>query len=170
MAGMTTIIAIDPGPERSAWLAMAGDRIAPDEQGDPLMGILPNDEVVVLLRRWHSSARAGDIPFLDAIVIETIEPWGGFTGPPALATMRWVGRFEEAVYPVPVTLRKRSETLARLGIGRLPKGQAQAAVRALLIERWGGEAAIRKGGPLKGVKADLWSALALAVTLEEEPR
>lgn len=141
-----TILAVDPGSYQSAFVELRDGSVGGK-------GIIPNHAILALCRR---SAR---------VVMETIEPWGGFTGPRALETMEWVGRFREAVegHDGTVTIMTRSEVLRALGIGRLPKGQAQAAVRALLIERWGGGNPAQRSHPLHGVTTDMWSALAVAV-------
>lgn len=152
---MTAILAIDPGSERSAWVLLDGDRI--DDHG-----YADNEHVVDYIRAVRGQ--------LATVVIETIEPWGGFTGPPALETMRWVGRFEQASWPTPATLVKRSDVLRVLGIGRLPSGQAQAAARACLIERWGGGNPAKRGHPLTGIVSHRWSALAVGVAWQEGER
>lgn len=145
---MSAVLAIDPGTTRSAWVLLDGDTVDAHAKD-------PNEDVVRSIRLLRGQVAA--------VVIETIEPWGGFTGPPALETMRWVGRFEEAAWPTPVTIVKRSVVLHALGVGKLPRGQAQAAVRALLIERWGGGNPAKRGHPLHGITDDRWSALAVAV-------
>jgi hypothetical protein len=151
---VTAILAVDAGPTQSGWLTF--------EDGRHLSGsISPNAALASLVRELVRD------DYIGAVVIETIEPWGGFTGPPALETMRWVGRFEEAADPLPVTLLKRSEILRRLGVGRIPAGQAKAAVRALLIERWGGGNPARRDHPLHGLTSHLWSALAIAVAFTD---
>lgn len=167
---MTTILAIDPGPKVCGWVAMKDGRLVdPEREGWAMAtwaGVLPTDEMLDRVRMWHGEARLGGIPFLDHIVIETIEPWGGFTGPPALETMRTVGRLEGSAHPTPVTLLKRSDVLRALGV-RVPAGQAKAAVRAALIERWGGGDPRRKDHPLYTVTSHAWSALAVAVTFTD---
>lgn len=145
------ILAIDPGPTRSAWLMLEGSEVGE-------CGIEPNATVLSLVRYDEAD--------LD-VVIETIEPWGGVVGPPALETMFWVGRFLEAALPTEAVLLRRSKVLPALGVPKLPSGKAQAAVRAILLERWGGGNPVKRGHPLHGVRADVWSALALAVAYQE---
>jgi hypothetical protein len=86
-------------------------------------------------------------------------------------TMFWVGRFTQALAPRPVVrLGRREIKLAICGVVRA----TDANIRAALIDLWGGkERAIgRKAltGPLYGVHADIWSALAVAVAWSEGAR
>ena len=146
---MTSVLAIDPGPSRSAWLRFDGVR----PQG---FGIAANDVLVRALR-------TGGLP--DVVVIEEIRSYGMAVGQETFDTARWTGRFEEAAHRVPVAFVGRKEIVVELC------GSARASdsnVRAALIDRFGGkDAAIgRKAspGPLYGIANDVWSALAIAVT------
>ena len=146
---MTSVLAIDPGTSRSAWLRYDGSR----PQG---FGITANDVLVQALR-------TGGLP--DVVVIEEIRSHGMSVGQETFDTARWTGRFEEAAHRVPVTFVGRKEVVVALC------GSARASdsnVRTALIDRFGGKAAAigRKAdpGPLYGIANDLWSALAIAVT------
>ena len=146
---MTSVLAIDPGTTRSAWLRFDGVR----PQG---FGITANDVLVRALR-------TGALP--DVVVIEEIRSYGMAVGQETFDTARWTGRFEEAAHRVPVEFVGRKEIVVALC------GSARASdsnVRMALIDRFGGKAAAigRKAapGPLYGIANDLWSALAIAVT------
>ena len=150
-----TVLGIDPGSTRSGWVLLRGDLLL-------AAGDQPNEELLdLLLGDWRLDRDhvGPSVP----VVIETVESWGGLTRPDALATMRWVGRFEQAAMPREVTLLTRRAVLRVLNLGKTPAGQAQAVVRAYLIDRWGGGNPARKDHPLHGVTGDAWSALALAV-------
>jgi hypothetical protein len=150
---MTRIIAIDPGTTQSAWLLLAG--------GVPIQfAIAPNDEVLAMLRRLE----AGDA---DVVVVEQFESYGMAVGREVFETVRWAGRFEEAAAPVTVALLPRRAV--KLAICSSPKAN-DANIRAALLDRYGGKAAGRVGGPLAGIVKDLWSALALAITFAEGER
>lgn len=43
-----------------------------------------------------------------------------------------------------------------------------SAVRLALIDRYGGKPAIRKGGALYGISKDVWSALAVALAIQDD--
>lgn len=164
---MTTILSIDPGPTESAWLVLRGTRPA-------AFGLQPNDELLAYLRQpaWTD---------VDGLVIENIEPrYGLQMGWETLDTARWIGRFQEAMAPRDVELLRRSEILRHLGVVTAPKkGEvrvtADAGIRAALIDRYGGPggkaAAVgtkAAPGPLYGLKADIWAALAVAVTYADQ--
>jgi hypothetical protein len=154
------VLAIDPGTTESAYVVLWSTGI-PDET---FRGKVPNEE----LRRLLEINRNG---WVSAVVIERIEPrYGRQIGMETLVTCEWVGRFIEVARPVPVHLLRRSAILRHLGVAG---GSADAGVRAALIDRYGGkDAAIgRKAapGPLYGIVADQWQALAVGVTFREAP-
>lgn len=148
---MITILAIDPGSTRSAWVLLLDGRVLDHD-------IEPNDTVCQRLR--------GDMPFSDGedpdrCVIEDIEPRQQPLGREVADTLRWIGRYMEAADPMPVHLvTRRAVTAHHIDGGT---SDADKRIRAALIDRYGGTGAIRKGGPLYGIKADLWSALAIAL-------
>lgn len=158
-----SILAIDPGSADSAWVLYDEGRVLAH-------GKEPNDQVRV---------RCGQAFQLNVgvVAIEQIEPrYGLQAGWEVLDTARWVGRFEEAS-SVAVRRLKRSDILRALGVvtggKRESRVSADAGVRAALIDRFGGgkeEAIGRKAapGPLYGITADEWAALAVAVIAEEQ--
>lgn len=177
---MTVILAIDPGPTRSAWLVLrdgAPALVGGTVTGEPIHvhGIAAVDDLL-------ASLRVGGLPNgllcrPDVVVIEQIEPRYGLSpGWETLDTARIVGRFEEAAHPVPAVRLRRSDILRHLGVVTRGPGKtsADAGVRAALLDRFGGkDAAIgRKAapGPLYGIAKDVWSALAVAVTYADGAR
>ena len=149
---MTRILAIDPGYERSAWLEY--------EDGRPLgFGIQANTDLLADLR-------AG-LELTDVVVIEKVESYGMAVGREVFDTVHWAGRFTEAAQPTPVVqLTRRAVKLELCGQSRAK----DANVRQALMDRFGGPAAKgtkRSPGPLYGIAADVWSALAVAVTYAE---
>ena len=145
---MTTILAIDPGTTRSAWLQFDGTRPG-------AFGITANDVLA-------NALRSGGLP--DVVVIEKIESYGMAVGAEVFDTVFWAGRFAEAANRVPVVmLPRRVVKLALCGDSRAK----DANIRQALLDRFGGSAAVgRKAapGPLYGIHRDVWSALAIAVT------
>ena len=145
---MSTLLAIDPGTYRSAWLQYDGSR-------PTAFGITANEILAKALR-------SGGLP--EVVVIEKIESYGMAVGAEVFDTAWWSGRFAEAAARVPVVmLPRRAVKLALCGDSRAK----DANIRQALIDRFGGSAAVgRKAapGPLYGISRDVWSALAIAVT------
>ena len=152
----TVVIAVDPGNERSAVVVWDGEAVL-----DKLH--TANDFVLTYLRRRSAET-------VWPCVIEMIGHYG--TGMPAgktvFDTCVWIGRFMQAYGA------DRVETILRPTIKTHICGSARAKdanVRQALIDRFGGneKAVGRKSqpGPLYGIKADEWQALALACTWRE---
>lgn len=147
-----TILAIDPGPERSAYVEFDGDHLHS-------MGIAPNDQLLASCRLLPI-----DSDQYDAVVIERVEGFGMAVGAEVFETVYWSGRFAEAADPLPVhRIGRKAITVALCGTTKAKDSN----IRTALIDRFGGPSAIRKGGPLFGVSKDVWSALAVAVVYSD---
>lgn len=151
MANTPTILAIDPGPERSGWIMYDG---------------------VIITRRID---RNSDLcyalgGFIDAgvakhLVIEMVASYGMAVGADVFRTCVWIGRFEQAFSGPFTELERKTVKLHLCGSMRAKDSN----IRQALIDRFGPgrEKAIgtkKQPGPLHGFKRDMWSALALAVT------
>ncbi len=162
------ILGIDPGTTQSAWLVLDGRTIL-------AAAIDPNADVLQLVRGGWAATRDGWSFVFSTVAIERIEPRFGLNvGWSTLLTCEFVGALTEAARPLPVALLRRSVILGHLGVATRGRGDAtrtsaDSGVRAALMERWGGEGSVRKGGPLVGIKTHLWSALSVAVTFAEAP-
>lgn len=147
-----TVLGIDPGSESSAWVLWDGERVAMHRKQ-------ANEEVEEWLRFE---------PACHAIVIEQIASYGMAVGAEVFETCVWTGRFIGAATYLPsVPIHRMPRKDVKLHLC----GQARAKdsnIRQALIDRFGGkEKAIGRKhsqGPLYGLKADEWQALALAVT------
>jgi hypothetical protein len=161
---VTVILAIDPGPEQSAWLVYA-----PGDGRFPLrsFGISPNAWLLGQLRDGISDE-------VTTTVIEEIASFGMPVGREVFDTVHWAGRFTEAVERGPDG-RAGGRVV---GLPRLKVKQAichdsrakDANIRQALLDRFGGAGAQgtkKAPGPLYGIAKDLWSALAIAVTYAE---
>ena len=146
-----TIVAIDPGTERSAlveihWPSMKVIRAV----------IEPNAEILELLKyrlQWEQ------------VVIEMIASYGMPVGAEVFETCVWIGKFLEWSGPNAARLYRREVKLELCGSPRAK----DANVRQALIDIYGPgkEKAIglkKTPGPLFGFKADMWAALGVAVT------
>jgi hypothetical protein len=152
---VTTILAIDPGPERSAWVLL--------ECGKPTKFYFTENAMVL-----HAIRAADRIDHAKALVIEKVESFGMAVGAEVFETVFWSGRFAEAASPLPVhRIGRKAVKLHLCGSARAK----DANVRQALIDRFGGPSAIGKKaspGPLYGISGDVWSALAVAVTFHDQ--
>lgn len=145
------ILAIDPGSEYSAYVELQGSKLQ-------RFGKVPNAEMLQLVRESECCHCA----------IEMIASYGMPVGAEVFETCVWIGRFQQAW---------RGQDFARvfrqtvkLQICKSPKAN-DASIRQALLDRYGGKdrAVGRKAtpGPLYGVTADVWSALAVGITYQE---
>ena len=149
-----SILAIDPGPTRSAVVTYQG----PDA---PVVGRMHENDVLLDLLRLREGG-------VDAVVIEKVESFGMAVGAQVFETVYWSGRFAEAADPLPVHRIGRKAVKLHLCQSMRAK---DSNIRQALIDRYGGSVAIgRKAepGPLYGIAGDVWSALAVAVTWADQ--
>lgn len=150
------IIAIDPGPDLSAWLVLDGRRVV-------AFGHEANADV---LARVHANEHG-----CGEVVIEMIASYGMPVGVEVFETCVWIGRYEEAwrrsiraPCSEPRRVFRRDVKLHLCGQSRAKDGN----VRQALIDLYGGKVAAigRKAtpGPLYGISGDVWAALAVAIT------
>lgn len=140
------VIGIDPGSSASAYVAWDGSRIKEFDK-------IKNEAFVERLDEFRAQQFH--------CAIEQIRGYGLRVGNETFDTCFWSGRFYERFGP------NRSALIQRKDVGLHLCGSNQPGdkfIRAALIDRFGGPAAIRKGGPLCGVSGDVWSALAVALT------
>lgn len=156
------VIAIDPGSEFSGVVILH-----PDGSVEPV-GKLENEAVLHAL--WSPLAWPED----SAVVIEWTAPRGMPASAQLFETLWWAGRFTEAAKLwAPVYRLERAEVKRHMCGTSASK---DSNVIAALVDRFGGaggrKAAVgtkTQPGPLYGVKADVWQALAVAVTYADRP-
>jgi hypothetical protein len=147
------VIAIDPGPENSAYVVMQDGNI----EG---FDIVPTLELVDMLKHGYPGQLA---------VIEMIASYGMPVGSEVFETCVMIGRMIEAV-------RRNHELIYRKDVKMHLCGSNRATdahIRQRLIDIYGPgkDKAIGKKaspGPLYGVKKDIWAALAVAVTWTQQ--
>lgn len=151
------ILAIDPGNEQSAYLLIGAD------QRPIRFGIHDNHDLLRMLREelW------GGADLHLELAVEMIASYGMPVGREVFETCVWIGRFVQA-WGGPHALVYRREVKSHLCHDSKAK---DGNIRQALIDRFGGkDKAIglkKTPGPLYGVKEDVWSALAIAVTRQE---
>ncbi len=148
------LLSIDPGPTESAWVKYSSGK---------LLGFGKWENKRLLEDIWNKAFGA------DQIAMETIKAYGMAVGETTFETCRWEGKFELAAQGMPVRRIRRLDV--KLHICKSPKAN-DTTIRQALIDRYGPskEKAIgskKSPGPLFGISADVWSALAIAITATE---
>lgn len=139
------ILAIDPGNEYSAYVCYT------PKEDLTKFGKIPNKEMLEIVK---------DTAY-NTLVIEMIASQGMPVGKTVFETCVWIGRFIQAWGAETYTLITRNEVKMNIcGSSRAN----DSTIRQALIDRLGEPGVKKKQGPTYGIKADVWQALALAVT------
>lgn len=149
------MIAIDPGNEQSAWVLYVNGQVVDAD-------IWKNERLRFSLRHLAKEAHP--------VVIEMIASYGMPVGKEVFDTCLWIGRFMEAAGSAELIYRKD----VKMNLCGSMRAK-DANIRQALIDRFGPgkDKAIGKKatpGPLYGFKADMWAALAVAVTYDDQQR
>lgn len=148
------ILAIDPGPEHSAYVIWDGARRGSAE-------ILPNLTMAALV---GGCAQQSDI---DHLVIEKIACYGMAVGAETFETCVWTGRFIQAWAAERDGAQSRIPRLdIKVHLCKSAKAK-DANVRQALIDRFGKPGTKKEPGPLFGITSHCWAALAVAVTAHD---
>lgn len=152
---MTVVLAIDPGSEQSAWVAWDGVNILAHDE-------VPNVDLVRRLAAPHQYICGHSV---DELAVEMVSSsYGHVVGQEVFDTAYWVGRFVQAWSPRECKLVNRKTVVTAL-CGNPRAGDA--GVRQAILDLFGGKAAgvgsKASPGPLHGLKADRWAAMALAL-------
>jgi hypothetical protein len=148
-----SILAIDPGPEQSAYVVYRGGHV---------VEFAKIDNAEMLYRcglTWDGSM---------VLVIEQVAAMGMAVGAEVFETVFWSGRFAQAWGGHWERLKRHEVKMFLCGNMRAK----DANIRQALLDKFGPgkELAVgrkAKPGPLYGLSGDCWSALALAVTWAE---
>lgn len=149
------ILAIDPGNEESAYVLWDKKIIE--------KGIYLNADLLYKLRAW-------DHDYLPC-VIEMIASYGMPVGKTVFETCVWIGRFAEA-WRSPVHYIYRKDVKINLCNSMRAK---DSNIRQAIIDRYGKPGTIKNPNINYGetnkvedkIKADMWAALAVALTYED---
>lgn len=150
------ILAIDPGPQKSAWVIYN-----PHRRLLHSFGI--HDSCDLLGGDWCYDHLLNPNIAIQHIPIEMVACYGMPVGKDVFETALWVGRYIERS-PVKAKLVYRQEV--KMAICKDSRAK-DSNIRQGLMNRWGGKPAIGKKanpGPLYGVSNDVWAALGVAVT------
>ena len=140
------ILAIDPGSEKSAWVFLFNKKIVAH-------GIHENDAILNVINNGGYAHLA----------IEMIASYGMPVGKEVFETCVWIGRFIERAMPLKAHLiYRKDEKMFLCGSMKAKDGN----IRQALIDLLGKPGTKKNPGATYGIKADEWSALAVAVTLQ----
>lgn len=160
---MSAVFAVDPGNEESAFVVLdASGALA-------RFGKHENHALLLWVRQWSIAMPGAHL------AIEMVASYGMAVGREVFDTCVWTGRFIEAWVgddpekPQPFTRVYRSDVKSHICRNSRAK---DANIRQALIDKFGPgkERAIgtkKQPGPLFGVTADVWAALAVGVTFRE---
>ena len=156
MKRTNTVLAVDPGHTQSAYALMTSHEAMPVIAKH---GLVPNDELLRILSGYSFDKHT--------LALEQIQGMGMAVGREVFETCVWSGRFIQVWTPAPyVRIPRRWVKQHLCGLDRA-KDQN---IRVAIMDRFGGAGA--KGtkaepGPLYGVKADVWAAVAVGLTYFE---
>lgn len=142
------LTAIDPGPTMSAYMILFEGR--PNE-----FGKVQNEQMLELVRLR---------PQTGPIVCEQIRSYGMAVGAEVFETVRWSGRFEQIAIDRGTPWKYVPRIDVKMHLCHSAKAK-DANIRQALVDRFGGKGTKKAPGALYGVSADVWAALALAVTV-----
>lgn len=145
------ILAIDPGNEQSAWVHYDAGRVLGHGKASNAQVLA---DLYVLPTERH-------------VAIEMVASYGMAVGKEIFDTVLWIGRFYEAWLRrsgfAPELVYRRDVKLHHCYSARA----TDANIRAAILDAYGGkDKAIglkKTPGPLYGITADRWSALAIAM-------
>jgi hypothetical protein len=155
----TIILAIDPGPEQSA--VVLYDPVKRVVMSHGKHGNYEIRDDLWMYSNWYSD-----------LVIEMVASYGKPVGAETFETCVWIGRFIEAS-PDPDSVIRIERKDVKMHLCQATAKVTDAVIRQRLIDLFGPgkDKAIGKKacpGPLYGIKADCWQALALAVTYADK--
>lgn len=148
------VLGLDPGTSQSGWLIWDYDTPRVLAMGKTDNQML-RAELPELLRRHR----------VTVVGIEEIRSYGMAVGAEVFDTCVWIGRFVERILPSQCRIyRLRRKDHVCMNICNSSRAK-DSNIRAALIDRFGEPGVKKSPGVLYKVSKDMWSALALAVTL-----
>lgn len=148
---MKTVLAIDPGPEQSAFVLWDGKRIVLAEHIDNSTGLLKFEAIIV-----------------DVVAIERLKSYGMPVGQSVLETCYWSGCFAAAFVRRDVLERPYYSDVASHHCNH-PRAKSSAIKRALK-DKYGEKGTKKAPGLTYSLVGDhLWDAFAIATMFEPGP-
>lgn len=141
---MRTVLAIDPGPEKSAFIVWDGSSVTQKgfEYNPIIIHMLKND-----MFEHH-----------DIVAFEMIACMGMAVGKETFETCVWIGRFVERYRRIAYRVYRKDVKMHLCGSMRAKDSN----IRQALIDKHGATGTKKSPGKLFGVSGHLWAALAVA--------
>lgn len=145
------ILALDPGPELTGWVLLAGGRVLGS-------GVAANNAALQMVK----TSDAGHL------AVEMIASYGMAVGREVFETCVWIGRFVQAWrQPDAAHLIYRRDV--KLHLCGSPRAK-DPNIRQALLDLLGPQGTKAAPGPTYGVKSHAWAALGVAVTAAQTGR
>lgn len=152
------IVGIDPGNVQSAYAVFNATKGHVNEAG-----ILPNEEFKNTIRRMAEYPIFGPTKFC----LEKVASYGMAVGETVFETVFWSGRFVEAIRAAGHDTTRITRMEVKMNLCHNSRAK-DANIRQALIDRFGPVGTKKNPGPLFGMAADKWAALAVAVTYADK--
>lgn len=155
------VFAIDPGNEQSAWCIM-NDQYELVEFGKD------SNNLVMKKLKDKLDIYIEFVPYIDYVVLERVASYGMPVGREVFETCEWIGRYAQEAEKITFVdyIYRRDEKLYLC----FDSKAKDSNIRAALIERFAkhdfknGRGTKANPDYFYGVKADIWAAIAVAVT------
>lgn len=155
------ILAIDPGTRESAFCLYDISPGVEDAKRILQAGKESNESILDKLKTEAFSTK------VDLLVLEMVESFGMPVGREVFETVFWSGRFAQAMADQDISFDRVYRREEKLCLCGSPKAK-DTNIRQALIDKFGEKGTKKAPGPLYHFKADMYAALAVAVTYEEK--
>lgn len=145
------ILSLDPGNVETAYVLFDKDGAISRH------GKVPNAEITQILREAN----------FQTCVCEMIASYGMAVGKTVFDTCVWIGRFEQITYDMDKNFIPVFRLDVKLHHCKSPKAK-DSNVRQALIDRLGEPGTKAAPGGTYGIKADVWSALAIGLYAQDK--
>lgn len=163
------IFAIDPGNEYSAYV-LTDDDLKVIEKGK-----VKNEELLeIIYAKFYMNVKESYVtPSIDHVAIEMVASYGMAVGKTVFDTCVWIGRFYQAITEQavvePTFIYRKDEKMCLCGQTKAKDSN----IRQALIDRFAqhdfksGKGTKNNPDFFYGFKADIWAAMAVAVTYHD---
>ena len=143
---MSVILSIDPGTSLSAYLVMETEDYKILDKGK-----VANDVLIGMVRTGY----------FDMLAIEGFQSFGMPVGKEVFDTAYYIGRLMQIAEDLGSKVRMVYRSEVKLHHCLTPRAK-DANIRQAMLDRFGVQGTKKNPGPLHGVTADIFSALAIA--------